>query len=453
MSDTDERAQDEMIAAVLDEDERGELDRLRQEVAVLRATAVARPRRRVRWASVAAAFLLVLGCVGVPVSVVAVWTHNQVADSDRFVATMSPVILNPAVQSALTDRISSEVLAYIDVEQLANEAVDALAAQGLRPPLVDGLRDLTGPLAAGVAGLVHDRVGELVASPEFTSAWNRAIQVAHQQVNAVLSGQAAAIAIQGDMTVLQLGGFIEAAKQRLVESGFAAAGKIPEVNPTIDLFPASALVRAQTAYQGLDAVATWLPWITLMLLATGVYLARHHRRAVLGVGLGVVMGMLVLAAALMVGRAVVVGAVPEQAVAAAAAGYDILVRFLYSALRTLAMLGLVVALGGYLAGPSAGAVQIRFALSRALTRMGRGRVGGAPRSGPVGPWVHAYRGLLRGAAVGLAVLVFILLDQPTGRDVLLIALGLVVVLGVIEFLGQQPESPLHGVTTMAGPPG
>ena len=52
-----------------------------------------------------------------------------------------------------------------------------------------------------------------------------------------------------------------------------------------------------------------------------------------------------------------------------------------------------------------------------------------------------------GAAVGLAALVFVLLDQPTGRDVLLVALGLVLVLGAIEFLGQQPESPTHGVTT------
>jgi hypothetical protein len=61
-----------------------------------------------------------------------------------------------------------------------------------------------------------------------------------------------------------------------------------------------------------DAVATWLPWITLLMLAAGVYLARQRRRAVLAVGLGVVGGMLVLAAALMVGRGVLVCAVPEQ---------------------------------------------------------------------------------------------------------------------------------------------
>jgi hypothetical protein len=114
MADTTEGVRGAVIAPVLGEDERGELERLRQEVAALRVSAVPRPRRRIRWASVAAAVLLVLGCVGVPVSVVAVWTHNQVADTDRFVATMSPVILSPAVQSALTDRISSEVLAYID---------------------------------------------------------------------------------------------------------------------------------------------------------------------------------------------------------------------------------------------------------------------------------------------------------------------------------------------------
>jgi hypothetical protein len=66
MSDTDERAQGAVIALVLGEDERGELERLRQEVAALGATATPRLRRRIRWASVAAAVLLVLGCVGCP---------------------------------------------------------------------------------------------------------------------------------------------------------------------------------------------------------------------------------------------------------------------------------------------------------------------------------------------------------------------------------------------------
>ena len=67
-----------------------------------------------------------------------------------------------------------------------------------------------------------------------------------------------------------------------------------------------------------------------------------------------------------------------------------------------------------------------------VRRSGARPVGRALRSGPVGPWVYAYRGLLRGTAVGLAVLVFVLLDRPSGVDVLFVALGLVLALAVIE---------------------
>jgi hypothetical protein len=84
--------------------------------------------------------------------------------------------------------------------------------------------------------------------------------------------------------------------------------------------------------------------------------------------------------------------------------------------------------------------------------MRRGRVGEALRAGPVGPWVHAHLGLLRAAVVGLAVLGFILLDRPTGLDVLLLALGLVLALAVIEFLDQSPEPPVSTETTTAGTP-
>ena len=425
---------------VLDADERRELDRLRQEVATLRA-GPAPGWRRIRWASLAAAVLLVLGCVGVPASVLAVWTHRQVADTNRFVATVSPVIQDPLVRSALTNRISTEVLARIDVEQIANEAIDALAAQGMRPQLVDRLHDLTGPLAAGVAGLVGDKVGQLVASPDFTAAWNRALQITHQQANAVLSGEAAAIAIKDGMVVLDLGPFIDAAKQHLVASGFGAAARIPEVHPTIDLFAARTLVRAQTAYNTLDAVATWLPWITLLLLVSGVYLARNRRRALLATGLGVVAGMLVLAAALLIARALLVGAVPAPGAAAAAQTFDILVRFLRDALRTLTVLGLVIALGAYLVGPAAGAVATRAAVNRGISGLRRGRVAEALGAGPVGPFVHAHLRLLQGIALGLAVLTFVLLDQPTGLDILLLAFGLAIVLAVIKFLDQAPDGP------------
>jgi hypothetical protein len=438
--------------------ERDELERLRAELAALRsappppAPPVPRAHRRIRWASLGATVLIVLGVLGVPLSILAVWTNNQISDTDRFVATVSPVIEDPAVQAALANRITTEIFARVDVQQIADQAVDALGQQGLPPQLVDRLHALTGPLADSARGFIAGKVQELVASPRFAEAVNRAVATSHQQMVTVLSGQAAAISIQGANVVLDLGVFIDAAKQQLVASGFELAGRIPEVHPTVDLFPASTLVRAQTAYGFLDTAATWLPWITLLLLAGGVLLAKNRRRALLWVGVGAMIAMLLLAVGLLVGRGLLVSSVPEQGTAAAAATFDILVRFLRIALRTVFVIGLVIALGAFLTGGSAAATQVRSLSARGIGWLRRGRFRTLLSTSGVGPWVYAYRTILRVALVLLAVLVVLFLDRPTGMDVLVVTIVLVVLLGVVELLAVPPTDEPPPDAIEEGPP-
>jgi hypothetical protein len=415
----------------LSADERAELERLRGEVQQLRQTRTR--RRRFAWKPVLSAVLIVLGCILAPVALATVWVHNQVADTDRFVATASPLIDDPSVQAALTDRVTNEIFTRVDVQGLANDAVDALAAQGVPARLTDRLHDLTGPLANGVQSFVRTKVAELFASQQFADAFNRMIRVAHQQANAVLADQSSAVEIQGGEVRLDLAPFIDAAKQQIADAGLTAVNRIPEVHPTIAIADASGLVRARTAYNTLDNVATWLPWVAIGLLALGVYLARHHRRALVATGLGFAASMLVLAAALAITRSVLVNSVPSRSAAPTSAAYDILVRFLRDGLRALLVLGLVVALFAFLAGPSVTAVRIRGGAVRGLNWL-RGRTG--MRSGKIGVWVHTYRGVLRGAAVGLAVLIFVFLDRPSGLAILLIALLLVIILAVIQFFDQ-----------------
>ena len=370
----------------------------------------------------------------------AIWTNNQISDTERFVATVSPVVEDPSVQAALGDRITAEVLARVDIQQIVDETVSALAAQGLPPRVVDRLRDLTGPLAEGARGFVADKVQEAVASPRFVQAAQRSTEVVHQQLQTVLSGWSSAVTIEGANAVLDLAPFIEAAKQRLVASGFAAAARIPEIHPTVELFPASYLVQAQTAYRALDAAATWLPWFTLLILVGGVLLARRRRRAVIAIGIGVMGVMVLLAVALLVARGLLVASVAEQAAAPAAAIFDTVVRFLWTALRTLFLVGLIIEVGAFLVGPAHSAVRLRAALSRMIDRLRGGAVRRRLQDGPVGPWVHEYRSALRIGLVLLAALVAIFLDRPSGGAILAIAVTLVVLLGVVEFLN-QPRSP------------
>ena len=88
---------------------------------------------------------------------------------------------------------------------------------------------------------------------------------------------------------------------------------------------------------------------------------------------------------------------------AAAAAFDILVRFIKTALRTLLVVGLIVAVGALLTGPSTAAVATRSAFSSGLGRIR----GGGESTSPASRWTYTHRHALRIAAVALAALIFI----------------------------------------------
>ena len=171
-------------SAELSADERAELERLRAEVADLRSQVAAAPGvaepppvvpptrpRRQRWRSVVATLLIVIGCVLAPLSVAAVWAKNLVTDTDRYVATVTPLASDPAIQNAVANKITTEIFARLDVQGITNQAVDALAERGLPPRIATQLHALSEPLASGVQSFVRDEVGKFVASDAFKDAW------------------------------------------------------------------------------------------------------------------------------------------------------------------------------------------------------------------------------------------------------------------------------------------
>ena len=112
--------------------------------------------------------------------------------------------------------------------------------------------------------------------------------------------------------------------------------------------------------------------------------------------------MLVLAVALAIARGIYLNSVPQSVLPAdaAAALYDTLVRFIRDGLRVLLLVGLVVAAGAFLIGPSAAAVRTRRAVGSGIGWVrARGERAGL-RTGPVGTWIGAHKTLLRVAAVG-----------------------------------------------------
>lgn len=421
--------------------ERAELERLRTEVTQLHTQpGKSAPRRRIGWRGPVAVLLIVLGCVLAPLSVVAVWTSNQVSNTDRYVANVQPLIHDPAIQAALTDKITNEIDARLNVQQLANNAATALSQRGL-PRIGTLLHTFSGSIASGVNGFIHTQVAKIVASPQVARLWTQVNQTVHAQLVKALSGQGnGAITISNGQVVLSLGPFIDLVKRDLSARGFTIVNSIPAINPTLALFSAKYLVKAQTGYRLLNTLKIVLPILTIVLLGLGVYVARSHRRALIGAALGFALSMLVLGASLAIFRSVYLSSVPNNVLPSNAAVvlFDTLVRFIKEGLRVLLVVGLVVAAAAFLTGPSVTAVRTRAAFASGLGRVraSGGRAGLS--TGPAGRWTYAHRTGLRVGAVALAALLFVFWGQPTALVVALIVILLLIVLGLIELIGEPP---------------
>ncbi|MGO8957205.1 MAG: hypothetical protein ACLQFR_07540 [Streptosporangiaceae bacterium] len=426
----------------LEPGERAELTRLRAEVAELRVRQPPRQRHRIGWRTPIATLLIVLGCLLAPVSVLAVWTAGQVSNTSTYVANVKPLISDPAVQRAITDKITNQITSQIDVPAYTSQVASALASKGLSRAAT-ALRGFAPSIASGLSGFIHSQVAKIVASPAVASLWVRVNTVAHTELVKALSGRGnSAIKVTNGQVTVSLEPFIMLAKQRLSARGLTVVNKLPPINPTLSLFSAKYLVKAQSAYRLINDLKIVLPIAVLVLFALGVYVARNHRRALIGAGLGLAASMFILAAGLLIFRGIYLGSVPATKLPAdaAAALFDTLVRFIQESLRVVLVVGLIVAAGAFFAGPSASAVGARRSFSNALGWIReRGELVGL-RTGPVGRWTYAHRKALRIGAVAVAAMIFVFWNDPDALVVIVIVAVLLLVLGLIELIGK----PLAG---------
>jgi hypothetical protein len=436
VSESDEAAP---AGAGLSPGEEAELERLRAEVAQLRTK---ERRRRFGWRTPVATLLIVLGCLLAPVSVLGVWSANQVSNTSRYVATVEPLIHDPAIQNALTDKITLQITHRLNVVGYANQAASSLNSHFPRVSTL--IRALAGSLASGIDGFIHTQVHKIVTSSAVANAWVQVNKVAHAQIVKVLSGQGgSAVSTSNGQVILDLAPFINIVKQDLVKRGLSIVSKLPPIHVTIALFSSKSLVQAQTLYRLINTLKWVLPFLSLVLIALGVYVARGHRRALIGAGLGFAGSMVVLAALLAIFRTVYLNSVPNSILPsdAAAAAYDIMVRFIKEGLRVLLVVGLVVAIGAFFFGPSVTATATRGGFVSSLRWLRETGEHAGLRTGPVGRWTYTHRMGLRIGAAALVAIILLFSGQPTGLTVLFLAIVLLVLLGLIELIGRRPAQP------------
>lgn len=372
---------------------------------------------------VSAAVLVVIGCVLTPLGLVAVWTRTTLLDTDEYVATVGPLAGNHDVQEAGASRITARVMQATDLSERLEESLPPRAANAA--PAV----------TAAVEQVVHDAAFRLLSSERFATVWENANRRAHAQIVAALTGSGnGAVELDDGKVTVDLSTAAERVRARLEELGFEAPARTGErVDPTIELFDASWLGEAQEGVDLLQTLAWVLPVLALLCFAGAIGLSGNRRRTVLRIGLGVAAGMAVVLVALNVARGPYLDLFPRaDGRAAGGAAYDQVLHDLRLEARAVFALGIVVAIAAWLSGPSPAAVRVRRGVSS------RGR---AEAPGELAAWVGRSKRGLRVLVIGAGVVALIASDQLSGWVVLAIAIAVLALLALVEYVGRPLAPP------------
>jgi hypothetical protein len=236
--------------------------------------------------STIAGFLLVLGALlSIPASL-AVWQDRAVLDEDRFVATANEALADDAVQQALAQHMTDEVLARLDVQSIIAGRPDLAALQAVLPTAI---RDT-----------VYDVCLTVLRSDSLAPTRDSMLRTAHRAVKALLLGDSRFIQQNGERVMLDLRPMIYEVVRQLggdiaVQRAQTLAG--PDFG-TLVLVQKSDVRWVRDIGDWVDRANPLLPVLAGAALLAAIAIAVNHLRMVAWAGgalvLGVVLTLLLL---------------------------------------------------------------------------------------------------------------------------------------------------------------
>jgi len=253
------------------------------------------PSRADAWRRPIAVALVVVGCLLAPVALVSAYVHTDIMDLEGYVATITPVGDDPAVQKAVADAVAKQVSGALDTDQ------------ALPGPLPAELGDLTGPLSGQMEGLTRKLTLQVVSGSAFRGFWAAANRKAHPVIVNIIESKGSVTA--SDLVGLDMAEVIGNVTDLLASSGVALPKSLTKGD--IVLFDSHELATAGAVILPLNRLFPALPITALALLLLSVLVAPRRLLAAVYLGVGLTLAMVALEAGLAVGRARYLGATDD----------------------------------------------------------------------------------------------------------------------------------------------
>ncbi len=397
---------------------------------------------RGRWRAWISALCIVVASVLVPVSIVTAWGRAQLVEEDTFVATLAPLASDPAVQKMIIDETTAAITDQVDFAAITSTAIDGIVSLGLPPAAASALSLLSQPAADGLESLVDRAVTQVVTSGEFAAVWATATRAGHRALTTAATSDGGGLVVRRDDGVgIQLGAIVDAVKQHLTAQGVRVAGLIPPVDRVVILGTGESLTMIRTGHAVAAAVGYWAPVVTLGLLAAGILVARRRATALLGAGLGLLIGGGALAIGIAIGAGLMttVGTQTGLEPSALAAIYAQIADGMARTSAIVALVGAVVAVLAWTHGRSRAAIALRGVIGAVNSDVRRARIGRGLGTGAVGRWLFAQRGVVRAVIALVAIAGLFALRPLSASEVALVTVVALLTWWITELLQTRPD--------------
>jgi hypothetical protein len=302
--------------------------------------------------------LIVVATVFLVLGMFAIWADRLILNPDRWAKTSTELLADPNVRGATSVYLVNQLYSNVDVPNV------------LRQGLPTRLEPLAGPLSGALRNAAVGVVGAALERPLVQRLWMAANHNADEALVSVITGNRGPVAVTNGTVKLDLAAVLAnvAGQLGLPRS---VTSKIPPSVGEVTVVKSNQLDVVQTGGRALHGLALLFGILAPVLYALAVVLARGYRRRVLmRVGAAILLaGVIVfLARTLLVNH--LAGAIVADASLQPAA--TSVLRIMTGVLSEIAgacvLVGAVLWLAGWVAGPAREAVAVRRFVAPTLLR-------------------------------------------------------------------------------------
>jgi len=325
------------------------------------ATATAKPKRHLPRRIIAWVLVVLVGIL-VPLSIVTAWTVTTLTNTDRYVATMSPIVREPVVTAYLGDRITTKLFTSLNVEQKLHNAL---------PPKASFV---AAPVTVQLENFTRTQVTKLLQSEKFAQFWDGANRRLHTNLVDVLTGKKTPLGVKLQKVGVDIEPAVIQAIDKLDAKGVTVFNpvkrRLQHSQLTFTLVNQDQLQKAQTGFRLAKTVGWALPVVVLILALITIIVGVDRRKTALRVFFAGALGCLVFQAFLELGRGFFVhhAKAPSDVTGTV---WDTVIRYLHNGLHDVIVVCVLVVIALWLAGPSSWARWIWARVAQAARWVGR----------------------------------------------------------------------------------